>query len=295
MAAMSDAAAAVEDIVVGRDGRRIGYAVYGDPSGAPVLHFHGTPSSRVEVTFAAERCAALGIRLVSIDRPGMGRSDRRPGRRLLEWPDDVATVAEDLGIERFAVHGWSGGGPHALACGVTLADRVTEIVITAGCGPMDLEAIDRATAATDRFLTALCQRRPAVARAMMRSAAVTARLAPRAAVRSLAVGLSRSDRAVLRRADAADVVASFVEALRPGPAGSVEDYALLGDPWGFDVGDVAVPVTLWHGDDDTVVPPEQSRVLADLLPDATLRIVPAQGHFLLRDRLDDILGPLAAR
>jgi pimeloyl-ACP methyl ester carboxylesterase len=284
----------VDDAVVRLGGgRRIGYAVYGDPSGAPVVHFHGTPSSRVEVAFAAGRCAALGLRLVSIDRPGMGRSDRRAGRRLLEWPADVAAVADHLGLDRFAVHGWSGGGPHALACGVTLAERVSRVVITAGCGPIDLDGIDAATAPSDRFLTALCQRRPLAAGALLRSAALTARLAPRAAVRSLAAGLSRPDRAVLRRADPGEVVASFVEAVRPGPAGSVEDYALLGEPWGFALADVAVPVTLWHGEDDRVVPAEQSRILAEELPDATLRLQPGHGHFLLRELLEDVLGPLA--
>src|SRR5262249_37296071 len=91
-----------------RDGRALGYLEVGSREGWPLLHFHGDPSSRLEVLLLAEQAASLGVRLIGLDRPGIGRSDTRPGFRLMDWPDDVVEAADQLGIERFAVAGLSG-------------------------------------------------------------------------------------------------------------------------------------------------------------------------------------------
>src|SRR5918998_25550 len=119
-----------------RDGRRLGYAEYGDPQGSPVLFFHGLGTTRVicppdDGTALRER-----IRLVAVDRPGIGISDRRPRRRLLDWPADVVQLADHLEIERFAVVGWSGGGPYAAACGYLLPHRVRKVGMVSSPAPL---------------------------------------------------------------------------------------------------------------------------------------------------------------
>ena len=122
------------------DGRRLGYAEFGDPSGAPCLYFHFSPGSRLEpaAVFSGVRQPWLrGVRLVSADRPGFGLSDRQPTRTLLDWPGDMAALADHLGIDRFAVLGASGGGAYALACARLLPSRLTAAVVVSGIGPLD--------------------------------------------------------------------------------------------------------------------------------------------------------------
>ena len=106
-----------------RDGRALGYAEYGDPGGIPGFYFHGHPGSRLEAQLADQAAVETGIRIIALDRPGYGRSDFQPGRRILDWPSDAAEVADQLGIGAVPVLGASGGGPYALACGYVLPER----------------------------------------------------------------------------------------------------------------------------------------------------------------------------
>jgi molybdopterin-guanine dinucleotide biosynthesis protein A len=115
-----------------RDGRRLGYAEYGDPAGFPVMFFHGTPGSRLKGSICADAAAGAGARLICPERPGYGLSDPKRGRRLLDWPDDVVDLAAGLGVDRFAVVGTSGGGPHTVACAYKIPERLTAVAILAG-------------------------------------------------------------------------------------------------------------------------------------------------------------------
>src|SRR5215210_2245818 len=114
-------------VVLLADGRRLGYAEYGDSLGQPVMFFHGLGTSRLVCPPDEAAARKLGVRLIAVDRPGIGISDPLSGRSLLDWPRDVAQLADQLGIERFSVVGWSGGGPYAAACGHSLAHRVLAV------------------------------------------------------------------------------------------------------------------------------------------------------------------------
>ena len=125
-----------------KDERRLGYAEYGDPHGAPLLYFPGTPSSRL-IHPPIEPTIALGVRLFVLERPGYGLSDFQEQRKLLDWPNDVTAFADTLGFDRFPVVGVSGGGPYAAACAFKLPGQVTRAAIIGGVGPSDLPgAID---------------------------------------------------------------------------------------------------------------------------------------------------------
>jgi pimeloyl-ACP methyl ester carboxylesterase len=120
-----------------RDGRRLAYREYGASEGVPVFFFHGWPGSRLD--FAPNEGAArdAGARVIAVDRPGIGESDPQPGRQVLDWPRDVSELADSLGVERFAVLGFSFGGPYARACAYVLADRVTRAGLVSCLGPID--------------------------------------------------------------------------------------------------------------------------------------------------------------
>ncbi|MDH3303442.1 MAG: alpha/beta hydrolase [Acidimicrobiia bacterium] len=128
------------------DERTLAYAEWGDGSGLPIFHYHGSSSSRPEHLLQAE--VLDGVRLVTIDRPGHGLSDFQPERTLLDWPEDVAALADKLEIDRFAVSGWSAGGPNALACAYRIPERLTGVGLISSVGPYDRPA---ATAGMDRF------------------------------------------------------------------------------------------------------------------------------------------------
>src|SRR3954465_14232198 len=120
-----------------RDGRRLGYAEWGGLGGPPVLYFHGWPGSRLEGRLADEAARGEGVRLIALDRPGMGLSDYQPRRRLVDWPDDVLQLATALGLERFAVLGISGGGPYAAVCAWKLPEQLTRAEIVSSLAPLD--------------------------------------------------------------------------------------------------------------------------------------------------------------
>ena len=142
------------------DGRVLGVAEFGVADGAPLFYFHGFPGSRVEATLAEPAARELGLRVIAIDRPGFGRSDYLARRTIGDWPDDVAAVAERLGLERFAVVGVSGGGPYAAACAARLAPRLTAVGIVCGLGALDVPGACRGMLRLNRFVFFLSRRLP---------------------------------------------------------------------------------------------------------------------------------------
>ena len=120
------------------DGRRIGCLEVGRADGLPIFHCHGNGSSRLEVVLLADLASAAGVRLIGLDRPGVGHSDPAPGRTLIDWPDDVAQVADRLQIERFGIEGVSAGGAYALACADRMADRLTGCALVSSMCPPEL-------------------------------------------------------------------------------------------------------------------------------------------------------------
>lgn len=133
-----------------RDGRSLSYAQYGDPAGFPILSAHGGLACRLDVGSAASVAAQSGVRLIAPDRPGVGGSDPRPGRTILDWVSDVGELLDLLAIDRFAAMGWSLGGQYAAALGYAWSPRVTRVAIIAGALPLtepgvfhELPTIDR--------------------------------------------------------------------------------------------------------------------------------------------------------
>lgn len=277
------------------DGRTMGYAEYGDPDGVPVLSFHGGLSSRIDCASAADICSRLGIRLISPDRPGMGRSDFQPGRTLRDWPQDILDLADHLEIDRFAVMGWSAGGPYAAVCGQAIPARVTAGALLASAVPFEGIGAWRGLDRADQILLVLSRWAPWGATLLL---LVSVKWMPAALLqKEMAKTLAPADIAALKRAGPPEAAIAFAkEALRGGARGVIQDYRIFGAPWGFRLEDVRVPMHVWQGTDDSLAPPAYPRLLANRLPGATLTLVPGEGHIsLLRNHAEAILGDLAVR
>ena len=262
------------------DGRVLAYEEYGDPTGFPVLSAHGGLSSRLDAAPAHEAALAKGIRLISPDRPGIGLSTYQAGRRLVDWPADVAQLTAALGIGRFAVMGWSAGGPYAAICAAKMGDRVTAAALLSSAVPLDLYGTTRGLTVEDRALVFLTRRTPWLASALMKISIVNANNARlfRAAMRTF----PPADRTVLTEWGPPDHALAFVrEAVRQGTEGCVQDYRIFGAPWGFSLEEIRVPVQIWEGADDRTGPPGYRAFLKRHIPQASVTVVPGEGHLSL--------------
>ena len=262
------------------DGRELAYEEYGDPAGFPVLSFHGGLSSRLDAAPAHDAALAAGVRLISPDRPGMGLSTYRPGRRLLDWPADVDALTRALGIGRFAVMGWSAGGAYAAVCAVKMGRRVTAAALLSSAVPFDLYGTTRGLTSEDRALLFLTRRVPWLASATLKFSIVNA--SNTRLLRAVMRSFPPADRSVLAEWGPPDLALAFVrEALRQGTAGCVQDYRIFGDPWGFSLEEIRVPVQIWEGADDRTGPPGYRAFLQRHIAHATVTVVPGEGHLSL--------------
>jgi len=281
-----------EDRVVRlRDGRLMGFAQYGDPNGFPIVNAHGGLAGRLDVMAAAPVASQAGVRLLSPDRPGIGLSDRLPGRTLLDWPRDVEEMADQLRLERFASMGWSTGGQFAAAVGFALAGRVTRVAIIAGALPLTEPGAFARLPTMDRVFTRLSQRAPLAARAVFRGMGAIALRMPGLWTRLSAAGLGRSDARVIRNEPPRNYALMTGEALRTA-AGVVDDYRAWARPWGFAPEDITVPTDIWWGEDDELVPKAWAEELARRIPHASLSTRPGVGHFIAHEHYREIFDAL---
>lgn len=262
-----DSIAATDKTLQLRDGRTLGYTEYGSSEGKSLFYFHGHPGSRFEARFLAGQAAHVGVRLIGIDRPGMGLSSFKAGRCLLDWPDDVVELADSLHINRFAVVGFSGGGPYALACAYKIPNRLTACGIVSGVGP------------SGRLLSFLSLWLPWLL------LPITRRLfryedQARTSLRRLARRWVEPDRKALTLPGVSETMAaSLVEALRQGAKGAAYDGMVLGHPWGFELEAIAFArLYLWHGERDSQLSVAMARALAERLGQCQATYYPGEGH-----------------
>jgi pimeloyl-ACP methyl ester carboxylesterase len=274
-------------------GRTVSVYEYGDPNGAPVMVFHGTPACGAGFAWADESARARGLRLVAPDRPGVGRSSRMRSWTIADYPAQVAALADVLDIDQFAVWGYSGGGPYAVACAALIPDRVATTAVAAGMGQVGVWATIDESEKTDRQMLHLSTTHPAVARFLLGTSGRVARVSPKIAMKSFEQQLNDNDRAVvLTLGPPEEVMALFTQAFTRGAHGVVADYAAIARPWGFDVEAITSPLALFHGDADTMVPLRHSEELAKRVPGSTVTVWPGEGHLGTITHVDDILDRL---
>jgi len=283
------------------DGRRLEVEVTGPQGGAVLLFHHGTPSGSHQSVALAAAAQRRGLRLVTWSRPGYGRSTRQPGRDVAAAAADAGCLLDALEARRCIVAGWSGGGPHALACGALLGDRVAAVACLAGVAPYDAAGLD--------FLDGMGQDNlEEFGAALAGEAALRAYLEPAGAgladvqaagvVAQMASLLPPVDRATLHGPFGDDLAAGFRQAVSTGVDGWLDDDLAFTRPWGFAPAQVDVPVSVWQGDADLMVPAAHGGWLAATLPQARPHLLAGPGHLsLLVDEveaiLDELVGHLA--
>ena len=277
------------------DGRTLAYEQQGDPGGSPVFVLHGTPGSRFSGLHPdREKVKRTGLRLITYDRPGYGGSTRQPGRSVVDAVTDVAAIADELELERFAVTGSSGGAPHSLAAGALLPERVTRAECNVGPAPYGAEGLDFFSGMDPENVKetrwALAGEETLAPELEREAQQALERLDDDPAALLSEFELSEADRAVL----AQEVVKqsmriSFREAMAQGVWGWVDDDLEFVKPWGFDVAEIRVPVQVRYGAGDVLVPAAHGAWLADHVPGATVIVDDGAGHMSTPDeRLERI-------
>lgn len=272
------------------DGRDLAFAEYGDPDGYPVIGFHGTPGSRLQLGAVDDDARAAGVRLVALDRPGYGHSTLVPARRLEDWPRDVLAVADHLGLERFAVLGVSGGGPHALACAAALPGRLTAVAAVSSPCPPDLAPASQRRRV--RWIGRLF-RLPVLLAAIMATVVALMRRFPSAALRVARRWMPAADRRVVDDPRFRTYFVATSGRVSPTTArAAAQDLRLFFGRSQLAVERVTVPVAIWHGTDDRLVEPWSAGALAAWIPGAAVHLVDGEGHLLFAERAEPILRAL---
>jgi pimeloyl-ACP methyl ester carboxylesterase len=273
------------------DGRKMGLAEFGAPEGPVLFSFHSAMSSRLDARWSDLPAHEFGVRVVGLDRPGIGLSDPQPGRKLLDWPKDVAAVADRLGVDRFGVVGWSSGGPYALACAAKIPHRLTGVGLIAGLAPIGLRPMDR----FDRSFMFLAKRAPTLLLAFGVAATwFVERIAarePGRRVPGVSMVFGKADGEVMR-AGVKELASSFCECFRCGAQGQLDDEVLVIEPWGFDLQSISLTVHLWQGDADRTMNPAGARAQAERLQHGVLHECPGEGHLLAHAHAHEIVETL---
>lgn len=265
------------------DGRRLGYAEFGTPTGWPVFYFHGLPGSRLEAQLMEPAAKKLDIRIVAPDRPGVGRSDPAPRRSLRDWAEDIGVLSDHLGLQRYSVLGVSAGGPYAFACAARLSAGVRNVAVVGGLGSCVHAWARAGIRPHGRIAFWMARNAPWLLRPTFGWVTETVMTrVPRLAFGAVLVGAPSADRRALLRPDVRHILLrSLRESMRNGAAGALQELALFAQPWEFSLAEIAAPVQLWHGEADHVVDVSHSRYHAARLPHARLDLIPDAGHFSL--------------
>ena len=271
------------------DGRTLAFADIGEPDWPCVLFFHGAPSSRLRLVYLEAHFLAAGIRAVSPDRPGYGRSAPPTGRLITDWPADVRALADALGLDLFVVAGHSSGGPYALVCAALLSDRVLACITLGGVTDMAWEGAWEGFPETERQLMRLPDEEAVLASSFQRFGGDGSRF-----LASSDLEFPEPDVQLYADATIAPfLTASRIEAFRQGIGGYAQDVAVQGRPWSFDPAAIEVPVHVMHGALDTLVPLAHSRHTAQIIPGAALRELPDHGHFTILGVLPALVSSIA--
>ncbi len=279
------------------DGRRLAYARYGDPDGVPVFYFTGGNSSRIEGEWFAEAAQRLGVDLIVPDRPGFGLSDFQPGRRLLDWPEDISHLADRLSLDRFAVFGLSGGGPHVLATAYKIPGRITRAAVVSGTAPPEMSDRFRGMWPPVRLIFFSARHLPAVNRLLLKAMA-SFYGNPEEMKKRMRQAMPPPDVALVEaRPEIIDVFARAAqEAHRSGLDGDAWEWRMYVHPWGFQLRDIRIEIGLWYGRYDRQVPTGMGYYLHGELRQGRLNEVEDGGHFsTINNHIEDILGYLVGR
>jgi len=265
------------------DGRQLGYARYGCENGTPLLYLHGLPGSRLECQLIDKPARQLGISVVAVDRPGYGATTPINSKSLPYWTTDIEQLTAHLGWPQFAIIGFSGGAPCALSCAYQLAGHVTRVALIGGLGPVYEPPLLHSMSLLARMSFFMAQRAPGLLDLVLgRPLTMLSRHTPALLINTLAALNGQPDkRCLLREENYNAFLRSLPACFSQGARGTLQDLKQFRQPWAVPFASITIPVRLWHGECDKVVPLEHSEHLAERLGNARLTCMPGEGHFSL--------------
>ena len=284
--------------VVTADGRTLAYLEVGDPNGPLVIHNHGGPSSRLEARLLADAASKNRLRLICVDRPGIGESSPQKARSYSGWADDLVAIADALGYREFGVTGWSEGGPWALAAAAYIDSarlRHVSSIAPGSYGAFGDNSAAQYLSKIDALGGTLALRFKPGFRLMYATLGLTAKRFPQSFVKQIRNNLNEYDQQLLSRPQVAAAFSdACAECFAHGSDGLVRDAELLYRRWAFDVSAITRPVHMWQGLDDKLVPDPINKAVADAMPGAVWHPVEGAGHFVAVGAGDDIFAIAAA-
>jgi pimeloyl-ACP methyl ester carboxylesterase len=277
------------------DGRRLDVRISGPADALPLVFHHGTPGAATPIRALERAVHARGLRLVTTSRPGYGNSTRQPGRSVVDVVADTDAVLAALGAERCLTMGWSGGGPHALACGARL-NAAAAVLVVAGVAPYEADGLDwMAGMGEDNVVefSAAIDGEEQLRPYLTQQGEVLQDIRAADIVASMQSLLPDVDRAALTGEFGEDIAASFREAVRTGVDGWLDDDLAFVKPWGFSLAEISVPTMIWQGSADLMVPFAHGQWLASRLPAASAHLEEGEGHLSVGlGKLDTMLDEL---
>lgn len=278
------------------DGRKLAFDEYGIPDGFPIFYFHGSPSARIEFRLfgGEEFLQSLGMRLIALDRPGMGYSDYQPDRRLLDFPQDILALANGLNIEHFHILAYSLGGPYGLGCAFSITERLQKVGIVSGAALFtEPYLVQNLNPGTRNYLN-LPREKPWASKLFLWMMGVMARYTPKLFLHNAKSLLPLPDQEIVSNPDFQKLFLDMVlESMRHGTRGVFLDSLLAVTDWGFNLQDIQFPVLLWHGEMDRSIPIEMAHHAASSIPKCDARFFPNEGHLsLFKKHFEQIIRSL---
>jgi pimeloyl-ACP methyl ester carboxylesterase len=259
------------------DDRTLGYAEYGSSNGFPILYFHGLPGSRLEAEKLHHSALKMNVRLIGLDRPGLGLSSIQKNRTLLTWAEDISELTTALNLKKFSIIGHSGGAPYVAACAYRLPEKVHKAVIVSGIAPLTYQEAISSLHKAQKLMFWMIRYCPIILKWMMRSSFKA--LENPNQLKKMLKQLPEADRKVFDNPhDKDSMILSLKEAFRQNVEGVVNDFKLLPKPWGFNLEDIKCPFIIWQGGKDQQAPVKHAEIYAKHVPQAKYVLLEEEGH-----------------
>lgn len=275
--------------IVLEDGRTLAFAEYGFSEGFPLLFFHGLPGSRLEAEKLHLSALKLQVRLIGIDRPGMGFSTPQENRSLLDWPEDIRELASALKLNAFSILGHSGGAPYVAACAYQIPEMLHKAVIVSGIAPLSVPEAISSLSKSQKLMNWMTYYCPSVVKFLMKMSCNSLENPKR--LKTMLKHLPEADAKIVENSHyQKSMVLSLKEAFRQNASKVVDDFKLVLKPWGFDLEEIHCPFVVWQGGKDKQAPPKHAEIYAQQVPQANYLYLEDEGHLsILYNYAEDIL------